>query len=49
MEDFKIKLEAKLEVYESFINALEQDNPFRYEYIIKANEVKQLLDELEVM
>ena len=39
-------LQAKLEVYESLINGLEEDNKFKTEYEAKAEELKQLLNEM---
>ena len=46
MEELKLKMEAKLEVYESLINVLEEDNEFKTEYEAKAEELKQLLNEM---
>jgi nitrate/TMAO reductase-like tetraheme cytochrome c subunit len=46
MEELKLKMEAKLEVYESLINGLEEDNKFKTEYEAKAEELKQLLNEM---
>ena len=46
MEELKLKMEAKLEVYESLINELEEDNKFKTEYEAKAEELKQLLNEM---
>ena len=46
MEELKIKMEAKLEVYESLISGLENDNKFKAEYEAKAEEIKQLLNEM---
>ena len=43
MEELKLKMEARLEVYESLINELEEDNKFKAEYQAKAEELKQLL------
>ena len=36
MEELRLKMEAKLEVYESLINGLEEDNKFKTEYESKA-------------
>ena len=46
MEELKLKMEARLEVYESLINGLEDDNKFKAEYKAKAEELKQLLNEM---
>ena len=46
MEELRLKMEAKLEVYESLINGLEEDNKFKTEYESKAKELKQLLNEM---
>jgi nitrate/TMAO reductase-like tetraheme cytochrome c subunit len=46
MEELKIKMEARLEVYESLINAFDEDNKFKTEYEAKAEELKQLLNEM---
>ena len=46
MEELKLKMEAKLEAYESLINGLEEDNKFKTEYEAKAEELKQLLNKM---
>ena len=38
MKELKLKMEAKLEVYKSLINGLEDDNKFKAEYEAKAEE-----------
>lgn len=46
MEELRLKMEARLEAYESLINGLDKDNKFISEYEAKAQELKQLLNEM---
>ena len=46
MEELRLKMEAKLEVYESLIEGMAEDNIFKSEYEAKAEELKQLLNEM---
>ena len=46
MEELRIKMEARLEVYESFINGFSEDNMFKSEYEAKAQEIRELLKEM---
>ena len=46
MEELRLKMEARLEAYENLINGLDKDNKFRLEYEAKAQELKQLLNEM---
>ncbi len=46
MEDLKLKIEARLEVYEGLIKDLDKDNKFKPEYEAKVEELKRLLSEM---
>ena len=46
MEELRLKMEAKLEVYENLIEGMAEDNIFKSEYEAKAEELKQLLNEM---
>ena len=46
MEELKLKMEARLEAYESLAKGVEEDSPFKIEYEAKAEEIRQLLAEM---
>ena len=49
MEELRLKMEARLEAYENLINELvklDKGNKFISEYEAKAQELKQLLNEM---
>ena len=46
MEELRLKMEAKLEVYESLIEGIEEDNIFKSEYEARAEELRYLLKEM---